>query len=114
MQKPNKEEFVKEVTDGLMPPPAYFPLNVKMNKQGYESIDKVLAKGSHALSPEAFEVAANETAAVVLDVRHQDDFSQAHIPRSIFHDFTTDYSIYYYPYGFLFLLVMQVSIIEIM
>lgn len=79
-----KEEFVKEVTDGLMPPPAYFPLNVKMNKQGYESIDKVLAKGSHALSPEAFEVAANETAAVVLDVRHQDDFSQAHIPRSIF------------------------------
>jgi len=79
-----KEEFVKELTDGLLPPPAYFPLNVKLNKEGYESIDKVLAKGQHALSPNAFEVAANETGAIVLDVRHQRDFIKAHVPRSIF------------------------------
>ncbi len=79
-----KEEFVKEVTDGLLPPPAYFPLNVKMNKEGYESIDKVIEKGTHALGVEAFEVAANETGAVVLDVRHQTEFVQGFIPRSIF------------------------------
>ena len=79
-----KEEFVKELTDGLLPPPKYFPLNVKMNKEGYEDIDKVIEKGSKALSPDAFEVAANETEALVLDVRHQSKFMKAHIPRSIF------------------------------
>jgi len=79
-----KAEFIQEVTDGLEAPPAYFPLNVKLNKEGYQSIEKVLAKGQHALTPKQFEVAANETGAVVLDVRHQNDFASAHIPRSIF------------------------------
>ena len=79
-----KAEFVKEVTDGLLPPPAYFPLNVKLNKEGYESIDKVLEKGQHALSPREFEIAATETGAVVLDVRHEDEFAAGHIPRSTF------------------------------
>ncbi len=79
-----KEEFVQEVTDGLLPPPAYFPLNVKMNKEGYSSIDEVIKKGETALSPEAFEVAANETGAIMLDVRHQDEFVEGHIPNSIF------------------------------
>lgn len=79
-----KDEFIKEVTDGLLPPPQYFPLNVKMNKEGYADLDEVLAQGTQALSPEAFEVAANETGAVVLDVRHQNDFTKGHIPRSIF------------------------------
>ena len=79
-----KEEFVKEVTDGLMPPPQYFPLNVKMNKEGYDHFDEVLERGSRPLSPEAFEDVANQTGALVLDVRHQDDFVQGHIPRSIF------------------------------
>ena len=79
-----KEEFVKEVTDGLLPPPQYFPLNVKLNKEGYKDIDEVLERGTRALSPEAFEAAANETGAMVLDVRHQDDFAKGHIPRSIF------------------------------
>ncbi|UII81289.1 rhodanese-like domain-containing protein [Flagellimonas sp. CMM7] len=79
-----KEEFVKEVTEGLLPPPQYFPLNVKMNKEGYEDIDDVLERGTQALSPDAFEIAANETGAIVLDVRHQDDFAKGHVPRSIF------------------------------
>jgi len=79
-----KEEFIKEVTDGLLPPPQYFPLNVKMNKEGYEDFQDVLARSAQALSPEAFEAAANETEAVILDVRHQNDFAQGHIPRSIF------------------------------
>ena len=79
-----KAEFVKEVTDGLMPPPQYFPLNVKMNKEGYDHFDKVLERGSTPLSPEAFEGVANQTGALVIDVRHQDDFVKGHIPRSIF------------------------------
>ncbi len=79
-----KDEFIKEVTEGLLPPPMYFPLNVKMNKEGYEDIDQVLARGGQRLSPDAFEAAANETGAVVLDVRHQNEFVKGHIPRSIF------------------------------
>ncbi|NAS31509.1 MBL fold metallo-hydrolase [Flavobacteriaceae bacterium R38] len=80
----SKEEFVKEVTDGLLPPPQYFPLNVKMNKEGYEDVQEVIKRGTHAFSTEEFEVAANETDALVLDVRHQSDFAKGHIPRSIF------------------------------
>lgn len=79
-----KADFVKEVTDGLLPPPAYFPLNVKLNREGYASIDDVLAKGDNALSPGDFEVAANETGAVVLDVRTETDFVVGHVPRSIY------------------------------
>jgi hydroxyacylglutathione hydrolase len=79
-----KEEFVKKVTDGLIPPPAYFPMNVKMNKDGYKDIDDVIAQGENALSPNAFEAAANETGAVLLDVRHQKDFAKGHIPGSVF------------------------------
>jgi len=79
-----KEEFVKELTYGLLPPPKYFPLNVKMNKEGYQHIDQVISKGTKGLSPEEFEIAANETEALVLDVRHQSEFIKGHIPRSIF------------------------------
>ncbi|MBA6156046.1 MBL fold metallo-hydrolase [Tenacibaculum sp. S7007] len=79
-----KEEFVQEVTDGLLPPPAYFPLNVKMNKEGYQSIDDVIKSGSRALSVEDFEKIANETDAIILDVRHQFEFIKGFIPQSIF------------------------------
>lgn len=79
-----KEEFIEEVIEGLLPPPQYFPLNVKLNKEGYEDIQDILKRGTTALSPKAFEAAANETGAIVLDVRHQDEFAKGHIPRSIF------------------------------
>jgi len=79
-----KEEFIKEVTDGLLPPPQYFPLNVKMNKEGYEDIDTVLESGTTPLTPSAFEELANQSGALILDVRHQDDFAKSHIPQSIF------------------------------
>lgn len=79
-----REEFIKEVTDGLLPPPQYFPLNVKMNKEGYEDIDEIIKRGTHALEPDAFEAAVNESGALVLDVRHQRDYIRGHIPRSIF------------------------------
>jgi hydroxyacylglutathione hydrolase len=78
-----KDEFVKEVTTGLMPPPAYFSKNVAMNKLGYESIDTVMARGKHALNAEEFEVAANETQALVLDTRDPDIFVKGFIPNSI-------------------------------
>ena len=79
-----KDEFVREVTDDLLPPPAYFSMNVKLNKEGYKDIEEVIAQGENALSPDAFEAAANETCAVLLDTRHQDDFAKGHIPGSIF------------------------------
>ncbi|GAA3784695.1 MBL fold metallo-hydrolase [Corallibacter vietnamensis] len=79
-----KDEFIQEVTDGLLPPPQYFPLNVKMNKEGYDDIDDVLERGTRALSPDEFEAIANDSGAIVLDVRHQKDFVKGHIPRSIF------------------------------
>lgn len=78
-----KEEFIKEVTTGLVAPPAYFPLNVMLNIQGYESIDKVLERGQHALSPDAFEAAANETSALILDTRDPQTFAKGFVPNSI-------------------------------
>ena len=78
------EEFVAEVTDGLQKPPAYFPENVRLNKMGYESLDTVMKRGMNPLSPDAFEAAANETEALILDTRHQKDFIKGFVPQSIF------------------------------
>ncbi|WP_209331507.1 MBL fold metallo-hydrolase [Lunatimonas salinarum] len=83
LQEMTKEEFIKEVTTGLTPPPAYFPQNVMMNIQGYDSIDEVLDRGQRALAPREFEAAANETGAVILDTRKPEDFAAAFIPNSI-------------------------------
>jgi len=79
-----KEEFIQEVTDGLLPPPAYFPLNVKLNKEGYEDVSKVIERGQKALSPADFEKEANQSDVMILDVRHQNEFVKGHIPGSIF------------------------------
>lgn len=78
-----KEEFINEVTAGLAEPPKYFPENVKMNRDGYESIDDVLERGDQALSPEAFEAKANNTGALILDTRKPEDFAKGFIPNSI-------------------------------
>ncbi|MEK8181226.1 MBL fold metallo-hydrolase [Flavobacterium buctense] len=80
----NKEEFTKELLDGLGLPPAYFPQNVMMNIKGYESLDTVIEKSNIGLSPKVFEAVANQGDVVVLDVRHENDFVKAHIPNSIF------------------------------
>lgn len=79
----SEEEFVKEVTEGLLPPPQYFASNVRLNKEGAQSVDTVMEKGTQALSPEAFEAAANETAALVLDTRAPQTFNKGFIPNSI-------------------------------
>ena len=78
-----REEFIKEVTDDLLPPPAYFPMNVKLNKEGYENVETIISEAK-AYDAKTFEFIANETEALILDVRHQDDFSKGHIPKSIF------------------------------
>lgn len=83
LNQPNKEAFIKAVTDGLLPPPAYFPMNVAMNKKGYESFDKVLSFGMRDLGPDAFEAAAESTEAIVLDTRPAAEFAKGFIPRSI-------------------------------
>lgn len=76
-------EFIKEVTDGLLPPPAYFGANVAMNKTGYESFENVLNQGMRPLSPAEFEVAAEETGALILDTRANGIFWHGFIPQSI-------------------------------
>lgn len=78
-----KEEFIKELLTGLTTPPGYFPKNVLMNIQGYESIDTVLERGKKALSVEEFELVANETGALILDTRKPEDFAKGFIPNSI-------------------------------
>lgn len=80
----SKEEFVRELTAGLTPPPQYFAKNALMNKQGYESFDEVLAKGEVSLSPEEFLEIAEQKEALILDVRSEEDFTKKHIPGSIF------------------------------
>ncbi len=76
-------EFIAEVTDGLLPPPSYFPLNVKLNKEGYEDVEKIIRE-NQALDPAAFQLVADENTALILDVRSVSDFAQGHIPGSIF------------------------------
>lgn len=76
-------EFVKEVTEGLLPPPAYFGMNVAMNKTGYESFDTIMSKGLKALSVNEFETIAEETNALILDTRSNTEFYKAFIPQSV-------------------------------
>ncbi|MBC7522847.1 MAG: MBL fold metallo-hydrolase [Flavobacterium sp.] len=78
-----KEEFIAEVTNGLLPPPAYFPMNVKLNKEGYAAVE-IIINEAKAFDANTFELVANETNALILDVRHHDEFSKGHIPNSIF------------------------------
>ncbi len=83
LQEMTKEEFTKEVITGLTPPPSYFPQNVMMNIEGYDSIDTVLSRGVNPLSPEEFEVAANETGALILDTRAPQVFTKEFVPNSV-------------------------------
>jgi rhodanese-related sulfurtransferase len=78
-----REEFIKELLTGLTTPPGYFPKNVLMNIQGYESLDKIMERGKRALTPEEFEVVANEERPLVVDTRDARDFAKGFIPNSI-------------------------------
>ena len=81
--KLSKEQFIKEILTGLVPPPSYFPQNVLLNINGYESIDKVLKRGTKALSAKEFEDAAEETDAIIIDTRDANIFAKGFIPNSI-------------------------------
>ena len=80
----SKEEFVKEVTSGLLPPPQYFAQNVAMNKSGAQGLDEILEKGNVPLDTDTFEAMANHEGALVLDTRKPQEFAREHIPNSIF------------------------------
>ncbi len=83
LNQPSKQAFIKAVTDGLLPPPAYFGLNVAMNKKGYESFESVLNNGMRALTPAEFEAAAENTEALILDTRDNSNFYKGFIPQSV-------------------------------
>lgn len=83
LNQPNKQAFIEAVTDGLLPPPAYFGMNVAMNKKGYGSFDEVLNRGMTALSADDFEGMAENTGALILDTRSNADFAKGFIPQSV-------------------------------
>lgn len=78
-----REEFIKEVTEGILPPPSYFPKNAMMNKMGYDSIDDVISRGNRALSIGEFNEEV-KNGALILDVRNQAEFIAGFIPNSLF------------------------------
>lgn len=79
----SKEEFIKELLTGLTAPPGYFPQNVLMNIKGYDSFDQVIDRAEQPMDPEAFEMAANATGALVLDTRNDEEFARGFIPNSV-------------------------------
>jgi len=83
LNQPSKEAFIAAVTDGLLPPPAYFGANVAMNKKGYENVDEIIAQGMTALNSKEFETAAEATGALILDTRDNGDFTKGFIPETI-------------------------------
>ncbi len=80
----SEQEFVNEVTNGLLPPPAYFPENVALNKQTIPALEKVLERNNLALSPDEFEAHHHIQEALILDSRTKEEFAESHIPGSIF------------------------------
>jgi hydroxyacylglutathione hydrolase len=83
LRQKSREDFIAAVTEGLAAPPAYFPMNVAMNKKGYTSFDEVMSKGMQAMSPDAFETVAETTGALILDTRPSGEFAKGFVPQSI-------------------------------
>ena len=83
LNQPNKESFIAEVTDGLLPPPGYFPMNVAMNKRGYEEFDKVLLEAKKAIPVNDLISIADLHNAIILDTRSNAAFSKGFVPSSI-------------------------------
>ena len=83
LQQPDKASFIKAVTEGLQAPPAYFPINALINKEGYKNINTVLDKGLHALTIEEFKSKMKEDKTFILDTRISTVFTEGFIPNSI-------------------------------
>lgn len=84
LQAPDRDSFVRSVTEGLQEPPSYFPINVLFNKEGYESLDAVLAEGTKALSLDEFKAVIKDEDVIILDTRHASKFVDGFIPGAIF------------------------------
>lgn len=84
LQPMDEAEFIRRVLDGITPPPKYFPINARMNREGYAPVAEVRRNGMTELSPDDFEALANAEGALVVDTRSAAAFSEGHIPRSIF------------------------------
>ena len=82
LQATSKENFIKEVTDGILAPPSYFPINAKINKEGYDSLEDVLVQGLKALSIDKFRQLKMDDI-IILDTRRADIFTQGFVPGSI-------------------------------
>lgn len=82
LQAESKEAFVKAVTEGLNTPPAYFPINASINKEGYSSLDSILEKAMLPLSINDFKEKLVDNI-IILDTRHQDRFMQGFVPGAI-------------------------------
>jgi hydroxyacylglutathione hydrolase len=92
LNQPDKASFIAAVTEGLLPPPGYFGMNVAMNKQGYESFENVMNNGMRALTAEEFEVVAEGSDALILDTRSAREFYKAFIPQSVNIGLTGDFA----------------------
>ena len=82
LQPQTKEEFIQAVTEGLSAPPQYFPINAKINKEGYDSLDAVLSKGLKPLSVEQFKEKIGQ-GVLILDTRNSGVFSSGFVPGSV-------------------------------
>lgn len=82
LQAESKETFIKAVTEGLNTPPAYFPINASINKEGYSSLDSILEKAMQALSIKDFKERLADNP-IILDTRHPDRFMQGFVPGAI-------------------------------
>lgn len=80
----SKEDFIKELTSGILPPPQYFPKNAKLNKVGYEAYDKVIEQGIRPIKAHDIDTLIKEHKAIILDIRKPQEFAQEHIPGSWF------------------------------
>ena len=83
LNQPDKARFIQKVTEGLLPPPGYFGMNVQLNKTGYAGFDEVKASGLRALTPEAAETLADERDLLLLDTRSAAAFAEGHVPGSV-------------------------------
>ncbi len=80
----SKSQFIKELTEGILPPPQYFAKNAALNKTGYQNFNEVMAKGSKALDAATFEQLASQPGVIILDVRKPEEFAAGHIPGSLY------------------------------
>ncbi len=84
LQQQSKEDFIKAVTEGLAAPPQYFPINARINKEGYNNLEAVLATGMNTLDIPAFKLKMKDPNVIIVDTRKADVFTEGFVPGSIF------------------------------